>query len=176
MIHAKSAIADDRWARVGSTNLNLASWLTNFELDVTIEDEGFIQQMADAYERDLQHSTEIVLKKYRRVRLPCPDDKRGRSRPGRGSIARATAGALRFTRTVSAVVTNQRVLGPADARSLVVAGLLALGFALVAVWFPTVVAWPMALLAVLLAVMLLARAVRSRMGARKRKPDGKPPA
>jgi cardiolipin synthase A/B len=176
MIHAKSAIADDRWARVGSTNLNVASWLTNFELDVTIEDEGFIQQMSDAYERDLQHSTEIVLKKYRRVRLPRPDDPRGRSRPGRGSIARATAGALRFTRTVSAVVTNQRVLGPADARSLVVAALIALGFAMLAVWFPIVVAWPMAVLAVLLAVMLLARAVRSRMSARRRQADAKTPA
>jgi cardiolipin synthase len=160
---------------VGSTNLNLASWLTNFELDVTFEDEGLVEQMADAYERDLQHSTEIVLKKYRRVRLPCPDDKRARSRPGRGSLARATAGALRFTRTVSAVVTNQRVLGPADARSLVVAALLALGFAALAVWFPIVVAWPMALLATVLALMLFARALRSRMSARRRKAEPNPP-
>lgn len=174
MIHAKSALADDRWARVGSTNLNIASWLTNFELDVTIEDERFVEQLSDAYERDLEHSTEIVLKKYRRVRLPCPDDKRARSRPGRGSLARATAGALRFTRTVSAVVTNQRVLGPADARSLVVAALVALGFAALAVWFPIVVAWPMALLAVVLALMLFARAVRSRVSARRRKADANP--
>src|SRR4029079_1954841 len=32
MLHAKTAVADDRWSRVGSTNLNMASWLTNFEL------------------------------------------------------------------------------------------------------------------------------------------------
>src|SRR5579875_2107056 len=29
MLHAKTAVADDRWARVGSTNLNIASWLGN---------------------------------------------------------------------------------------------------------------------------------------------------
>jgi cardiolipin synthase len=27
MVHAKTAVADGRWARVGSTNLNLASWM-----------------------------------------------------------------------------------------------------------------------------------------------------
>ena len=176
MIHAKSAIADDRWARVGSTNLNIASWLTNFELDVTIEDEGFVRQMSDAYERDLEHATEIVLKKQRRVRLPCPDDTRGRSRPARGSLARAAAGALRFTRTVSAVVTNQRVLGPADVRSLVVAAVVALAFAFIAVKFPRIIAWPAALMAVLLAGMLLARALRFRLRRGRKTADEQPPA
>ena len=41
MLHAKTAVADGRWARVGSTNLNLASWIGNYELDVVVEDEGF---------------------------------------------------------------------------------------------------------------------------------------
>jgi cardiolipin synthase len=31
MLHAKTAVADGTWARVGSTNLNLASWLGNRE-------------------------------------------------------------------------------------------------------------------------------------------------
>ena len=39
MLHAKTAVADGRWARVGSTNLNLASWLGNCELDAVVEDE-----------------------------------------------------------------------------------------------------------------------------------------
>src|SRR5690348_5729425 len=29
MLHAKTAVADSQWARVGSTNLNIASWLGN---------------------------------------------------------------------------------------------------------------------------------------------------
>ena len=41
MMHAKTAVADGRWARVGSTNLNVASWIGNRELDVVIEDEAF---------------------------------------------------------------------------------------------------------------------------------------
>ena len=44
MLHAKTAVADARWARVGSTNLNLASWIGNYELDVAIEDTGDRQQ------------------------------------------------------------------------------------------------------------------------------------
>lgn len=176
MIHAKSAIADERWARVGSTNLNIASWLTNFELDVTIEDEGIVEQMADAYERDLEHSTEIVLKKFRSVRLPPDDGAPARSRPGRGSLARATAGALRFTRTVSAVVTNQRVLSPTDARSLSIAALIGFAFAYLAFAFPRAIAWPVSLLAVVMSALLLARALRARIRRSRRKPDDKPPA
>ena len=38
MMHAKTAVADGLWARVGSTNLNIASWIGNYELDVAIED------------------------------------------------------------------------------------------------------------------------------------------
>jgi phosphatidylserine/phosphatidylglycerophosphate/cardiolipin synthase-like enzyme len=39
MVHAKTAVADGRWARIGSTNLNISSWIGNWELDVVIEDE-----------------------------------------------------------------------------------------------------------------------------------------
>jgi phosphatidylserine/phosphatidylglycerophosphate/cardiolipin synthase-like enzyme len=40
MMHAKTAVADGRWGRVGSTNLNIASWMGNWELDVAVEHEG----------------------------------------------------------------------------------------------------------------------------------------
>ena len=49
MVHAKTAVADGRWARVGSTNLNLASWMGNWELDVIAEDEPFSQKMENMY-------------------------------------------------------------------------------------------------------------------------------
>ena len=39
MLHAKTAVADARWARVGSTNLNVASWFGNCEMDVVVEDQ-----------------------------------------------------------------------------------------------------------------------------------------
>ena len=84
MLHAKSAVADERWARVGSTNLNLASWLTNYELDVAIEDERIAADMAAMYERDLENATEIVLGRRYRVR-PAPEA--GAERSGRRALS-----------------------------------------------------------------------------------------
>jgi CDP-diacylglycerol--glycerol-3-phosphate 3-phosphatidyltransferase/cardiolipin synthase len=46
MIHAKTAVADGRWARIGSTNLNISSWLANREIDVAIEDESVAGELA----------------------------------------------------------------------------------------------------------------------------------
>jgi cardiolipin synthase len=68
MLHAKTAVADGQWARVGSSNLNIASWLNNREIDVAVEDAGFAAQLADQYEKDLENATEIVLapRRYRR--------------------------------------------------------------------------------------------------------------
>ena len=68
MLHAKTAVADCRWARVGSSNLNLASWIGNCELDIAIEDETFARCMEAQYETDLGNATEIVLKLPRRWR------------------------------------------------------------------------------------------------------------
>jgi hypothetical protein len=53
MLHAKTAVADGRWARVGSTNLNLASWIGNRELDAMVEDEAFARDMEAMYLEDL---------------------------------------------------------------------------------------------------------------------------
>src|SRR5512138_1332109 len=61
MLHAKTAVADGRWARVGSSNLNVASWLGNWELDVAVEDVGFARGMEEAFAADLGHATEVVL-------------------------------------------------------------------------------------------------------------------
>lgn len=69
MLHAKTAVADGRWARVGSSNLNIASWIGNFELDALVEDAAFAAAMERMYLEDLDGSTEIVLRR-RRFRIP----------------------------------------------------------------------------------------------------------
>src|SRR4051812_33127242 len=51
MVHAKTAVVDGRWSRVGSSNLNLASFLGNYELDVAIDDESIADIMEERYER-----------------------------------------------------------------------------------------------------------------------------
>ncbi|GAC1480395.1 MAG: phospholipase D-like domain-containing protein [Acetobacteraceae bacterium] len=61
MLHAKTAVVDGRWARIGSSNLNLASWAGNWELDVAVDDPGVAQQIEAMFETDLEGATEIVL-------------------------------------------------------------------------------------------------------------------
>src|SRR3989449_10189099 len=113
MLHAKTAVADGRWARVGSTNLNPASWLSNCELDVLVDDEPFARQMEAMYVDDLANATEIILDEQpaARGRTRRPDRPAAR---GGGSAGRAAAGLLRIGNTVSAAVTNKRKLEPVE--------------------------------------------------------------
>jgi len=153
MLHAKTAVADGRWARVGSSNLNLASWIGNCEIDVAIEDQAFARLMEAQYEQDLTRATEIVLKMPRR--------RRGASGSARGSAGgssgRAAAGALRIANSIGAAITNRRVLGPAECAPLLFAGvLLFLAAALAALW-PRLVAWPLAALALWIGASLVVR-------------------
>jgi len=71
MIHAKTMLVDHRWARVGSSNLNVSSLLTNYELDLVAECEELTGELALQFRRDLAASREIVLQ-ARRLRLPLP--------------------------------------------------------------------------------------------------------
>ncbi len=61
MIHAKTAVVDGVWSRIGSSNLNAASLLGNWELDIGVLDEGFGSQMEGLFLADLASSVEIVL-------------------------------------------------------------------------------------------------------------------
>src|SRR5262249_15940965 len=112
MMHAKTAVADGRWARVGSTNLNLLSWVGNWELDVIVEDEGFAKEMEDAYLQDLRLSTEIVLD--RRRPRPVQPTRRHDSRLKPGSASQTAARIVRLSHAVGAAITNHRELGPAE--------------------------------------------------------------
>ncbi len=159
MIHAKTAVADGRWARVGSTNLNLQSWIGNWELDVAVEDEAFAQRMEEMYLDDLQHATEIVLTARARVRSTgggSPPAPRGDRRPG--SAGRAAAGAISIGSAVRAAVTGRRVLGPAEARIMGIGAVALLILALVAALWPRVVTLPLAVVAGWLGLTLLGRA------------------
>ncbi|MBX3665561.1 MAG: hypothetical protein KF834_07735 [Burkholderiales bacterium] len=162
MLHAKTAVADGRWARVGSTNLNIASWISNYELDVAIEDAGCARCLQAMYEEDLANATEIVLSGGRRVRPSARVHHRGAGSGGRA--ARAAAGALRLGNTVGAAFSNRRTLGAAESGLM---SSIALGFivlALLALLAPLAVTVPLAVLALWIAVTLLVRAWRARHG------------
>lgn len=162
MLHAKTAVADGRWARVGSSNLNIASWIGNYELDAVVENEAFAAQMERMYLADLEYSTEIVLHARRRHARANGDrglrrELIGMSGTG-GSASRAAAGALRIGRTVGAALTDQRVLAPTEARVVAIVGVILMGVAVAAVLWPLVVAIPVAAILLWIAIVLLLRA------------------
>lgn len=143
MLHAKTAVADGRWARVGSSNLNVASWISNYELDVAVEDEGFARDMEAMYLQDLEQSTEIVLGPEKRIR-----PRQMRQRPLRPRVRvrprTAAASALRLGNTVAAAMQQRRELGGVEAATSLLIGLLLLGTGALLAWRPELLAWPVA--------------------------------
>jgi cardiolipin synthase A/B len=175
MLHSKSAVADGRWARIGSTNLNVASWVGNYELDALIEDEAFARLLEAQFEDDLANTTEILLppvsprRGFRRRRREDPDSGDGatrrrpragrdRHRPGQrgqGRRRRAPPGQHR-RRGGGQPPRPRRRRGPhrRGARALFAIA------AAVAFLFPRLLAWPVALTLAWFAVVLMGRAWR----------------
>ena len=180
MMHAKTAVADGRWARVGSSNLNMVSWLGNWELDVAVENLPFAHEMEQMYLQDLDGATEIVLSEKNRVRpVPKPDSsrpestgpessrpestspfRRGAGRRRGGSAGRLTAGAIRVGNTVGAAITNRLVLGAAEAKIMTFGGTVLLTLAVLACLQPLLLIVPFALSAGWLGIALLIQAYR----------------
>ncbi len=164
MLHAKTAVADSRWARIGSSNLNISSWLGNYELDIAVEDEGFARAMERMYLEDLAHSTEIVLSS-RHVVCPAqsrPKVSRRMKDRRKGSIGRAGAGFIRAGRVVEAAISNRRTLGPAEAKIMLIASMVLLFFAGIALLLPRLLSVPFAIFSGWLAIALLIKAYRTR--------------
>lgn len=169
MLHAKTAVADTTWARVGSTNLNIASWFGNLELDAVIEDESFAHEMEEAYLSDLENSTEMILSKRHRLRAPNePPHRHPATSSGGGSGGRAMAGAIRIGNAVGAAFTNRRVLEPVEARLMAASGLLLLGLSVLFVFFPRALVYPVVVICTWIALALLYKAYRLYTG-KKRK-------
>jgi cardiolipin synthase len=173
MLHAKTAVADGKWARVGSTNANITSWFGNWELDVAIEDEKFGAEMQAMFEKDLQNSTEVVARSSKmravgavhqgeghtveRRRTPRIEEWRTRGRTTRRAAA---AGAIRMGRTLGAALTARREVGPAEAYSLFWSSLIFLSLGLLAYKWPKAIAMPFAVMAIWFALAGLFRAWR----------------
>jgi cardiolipin synthase len=177
MMHAKTAVADCRWARVGSSNLNLASWLGNFELDVAVDNQAFARKMEEMYLSDLERTTEIILNRRNRVRpnAPIVRERRGLRHHHRsgGSAGRAAAGALRIGNTVGAALSNRRMLGPAEAGVMLKIGLVLTLLGVLGMLWPLVVAIPVGVMAVWIGLSLLVKA--RRLHNREPREEDEPP-
>ncbi|MGL6070360.1 phospholipase D-like domain-containing protein, partial [Craterilacuibacter sp.] len=157
MIHAKTAVADGRWARIGSSNLNVSSWLANRELDVSIEDDRLASELAARFYRDLDNSTEVILQGQRRrpalsrpraaehAPLLSPDANAARARATARAAARQAA---RIGDAIGAVVRGTREVERSEASALLTIGCTLMLLALAIAFFPWLVAAPVLLLLV----------------------------
>lgn len=157
MLHAKTAVIDGYWSRVGSTNLNIASWLTNCEIDVLIEDRDFGSQMQDMYLSDLENATEICLNEKKKARpIKSPRKNAKSKKTSSGSTARFAPSVIAVGSALGSSVSKikQRPLGTMEAKISLTGGVLLLILGLVAIFFPRLLAIPLGVIFIWLAASL----------------------
>ena len=60
VLHAKTAVIDGGWSTVGSANLDIRSFLHNYEANVIVIGDEFGREMENAFQDDLKTSEEIT--------------------------------------------------------------------------------------------------------------------
>lgn len=156
MLHAKTAVIDGYWSRVGSTNLNIASWLSNCELDVLIENKEFGEQMQKMYLADLENATEICLNEKRRAR-PVKNKRKNNEKGefGTSSSARFAPSAIAIGSALGSSISNKRrSLGAMEARINLFGGAVLATVGLVFFFFPRLLAIPLGVVSIWLAASL----------------------
>jgi len=168
MMHAKTAVADGVWCRVGSSNLNAASLMGNWELDVGVLDRGLAAQLEGLFLADLASSREIVLPRraVAGLREPGPGevpaarqeplDPQGTLPQRLGETVRTlgTPGRLGMAPLVRAgsafggALAGNRQLGREDRTVLGTVSILILLVAVLAAFLPTLVGWTVAALGI----------------------------
>jgi cardiolipin synthase len=182
MIHAKTAVVDGMWCRVGSSNLNTASLMGNWELDVGVLDDSLARQMQGLFLADLASSIEIVLPgtKARRRSRPFtfsppttasldPEGsihERIEQRPRGQAQGRLTLASLvRAREALGAALAGDRRLGREDRTMLGTLSFGILVIAVIAAIMPTLTGWAVAVSAGWLALSTGARAyLQARQG------------
>jgi cardiolipin synthase len=164
MIHAKTSVMDGWWGRVGSSNINSASLLGNWEIDVAVADEALAGQLEGLFLADLASSVEIVLPSRLGRALPrtrgevatpvSPLDPEGTlpERLTREFKAPPGGSAFRFSDVVRAgslfgdALAGHRPLGREDRTVLGTVAALIVPLAVLAAIFPRVAGWTVAVL------------------------------
>jgi cardiolipin synthase len=104
MIHAKTLVADGRFSKVGSTNLNFSSLAANWEIDLVAEDTGFAAQMENLFDEDLADAREVrLVGSHRKVR---PDHRIDTTNRGarRGVVGSGSGSSATIVRVGSAAL------------------------------------------------------------------------
>ena len=161
MIHAKTAVIDGFWSRIGSTNLNIASWLSNCEIDVLVEDEDFGREMNEMFLADLENATEICLDEKRKARpAKSKTGNNGRKMTSSASSARFAPSAIAIGNALGSSISKnkRRPLGMTEARISLFGALLLSILGIVAIFFPRILAIPLGIILVWFAVSLFINA------------------
>ncbi|MHC1741784.1 MAG: cardiolipin synthase [Syntrophobacteraceae bacterium] len=66
ILHAKTAVIDGVWSSVGSTNMDLWSFVRNDEVNAVILGLEFAEQMETMFQKDLENSREITLEAWKK--------------------------------------------------------------------------------------------------------------
>lgn len=181
MIHAKTAVADGVWSRVGSSNLNLASLLGNWELDLAVLDRGVAEEMEELFLRDLNSSVEVRLRTVaspghrlldRVAVLEAPDApdvydvaaaREARRRAPRGSrMGRIIGRIARAGSVLGRALLGQRLVGREDSGWIALIAAVLVGISILGFFAPRVLAWPVAFVVFWLGVASMVRAFPPR--------------
>jgi cardiolipin synthase len=160
MMHAKTSLVDGAWCRVGSSNLNSASLMGNWELDVGVLDAGLAMQLEGLFIADLASSAEIVLPGRTAV-VPDPASSQSALRtasldpqgtlperleqriralgdaPGQITLAPL----VRASAALGEALAGDRTLGREDRTVLGTVSVMIAAVAILAWFFPTAVGW-----------------------------------
>ena len=188
MIHAKTAVADGLWCRVGSSNLNAWSLLGNWEIDVGVMDASLAGQLEGLFLADLASSSEVVLPGSRSIHtaaqtehLPTvseipqtPLEPEGRltqrfealMERGGTTRPRRLAQFMRAGASFGGALAGHRTLGREDRTILGTVSVMAIAAATVVAFFPRAFGWAGASVLLWLGVVTGVRAVWHRMRAR----------
>jgi cardiolipin synthase len=172
MIHAKTLVADGWWSKVGSTNLNFASLVANWEIDLVAEDPGFATQMEALFEEDLSNAREVLLagsgthlrvRPERRIQTADRDARRGVVGSGSGGSATVLrVGSTALQKSGYPLETREQALAAAASGAL-------LGVSALSLRFPRLLAWPLATAGAVYGGLGVLRAARSAVSDRRKR-------
>ncbi len=175
MIHAKSALVDGTWARVGSTNLNLSSWYANRELDVSIEDENTVEELEQIFLADLRNATEVILNETHHAELICERERMFKKYQAlhKGQAKSMARQMVQLSHAFDPAFYGTRLVAESEAWSYLTIGIAVLLLAALIFFVPHVVTWPLLVLLVVGGIGTTFGAIKQlhyfRNGKRKRK-------
>jgi cardiolipin synthase len=162
MMHTKAAVCDNHLARIGSSNLNMSSWIGNWEMDVVMEDTGLAREMKRMLEDDFSNSTEIVITGRNKVRPSVPLGRHARHHLVSSGGKSVIAGIVKAGGALNGAVTGRRHLDRTESGSLLSIAAFLLLVALVSAVLPRFVAYAAGLLLGWAGVFLLVKGLRLR--------------